>query len=392
MSARLPIFAFAPDEWTGRRLNRQHILSRLASRGWPVVYSIGALSVWDRRRARWAEAGWLGGFEEIEGVCVDRPGRLPPRWQRHPGWDRLVLRSHARRLEREAGCPASGAICYVFHPEYLPYVRCMRPRFVVYHAYDAYDLMPDWSPRLSEGRNHLLEQADLRVVTFQGITNFYPESLRGTVRELPNGVDEIFFGSDAACPPELAQIPRPRIGYIGAVNPKVNFELLRVLAAERPDWHWVVIGKSDLESEAAAGPHIDSMHAWHAFRGLPNVHYLGVRPFREVPAYVAHMDVNTICYRTGADGWWSFGSPNKLHEQLASGKPVVASPLETIQPFADVVQLAATPAEWLAALDCAVAGGGPGTPEQRRAVAQRNTWDQRVDLLEGWLQEMLASR
>lgn len=390
MSARLPIFAFAPDEWPGRRLNRQHILSRLAARGWPVVYSTGALSVWDRGGSQWAEAGWLGRFEEMEGVRVDRPGRLPPRWQRHAGWDRLVIRSHARRLESEMGGSASGGICYVFHPDYWPYVECMRPRFVVYHAYDAYDVMPDWSPQLAGWRDRMLRRADLRVATFQGIARFYPEDLRGTVRELPNGVDEIFVDVEAPCPPDLAQIPRPRIGYVGAVNPKVNFELLIGIAAQRPDWHWVVLGKSDLETEAAAGPHVESMRAWHAFRALPNVHYLGARPFREVPAYVAHMDVNTVCYRTGADGWWSFGSPNKLHEQLASGKPVVASPIETIRPFADVVQLADTPAEWLEALDCAVAGRGMGTPEQRRAIARQNTWDRRVDLLEGWLFEMLG--
>jgi hypothetical protein len=117
MSARPPIIAFAPDEWSGRRLNRQHILSRLAARGWPVAYSTGALSVWDRRGSKWAAAGWLGGFEKAEGVLVDRPGRLPPRWQRRPRWDRFVLRNHARRLEKQIGGPASGAICYVFHPE-----------------------------------------------------------------------------------------------------------------------------------------------------------------------------------------------------------------------------------------------------------------------------------
>ncbi len=390
MSARPPIIALAPNEWSGRRLNRQHILSRLAARGWPVVYSTGALSVWDRGGSRWAEAGWLGSFEQIEGVQVDRPGRLPPRWQRHPGWDRFVVRNHARRLVRSAGPSAPGAICYVFHPEYWPYIEYIRPRYVVYHAFDAYDVMPDWSPQLGDWRNQMLRRADLKVVTFEGITRFYPEELRETTRELPNGVDEKFLAGEAACPPDLTRIPRPRIGCIGAVNPKVDFGLLIEVAASRPDWHWVVMGKSDLETEAAAGPHIDSMRAWKAFRALPNVHYLGVRPFAEIPAYASHMDVNTICYRTGADGWWSFGSPNKLHEQLAAGRPVIASPLETIRPFANVVALAETPAEWLGAIDRALVSGGVGTPDERRAIARQNTWDQRVDVLEGWLSEMLG--
>lgn len=392
MSARPPIIALAPNDWTGKRMNRQHILSRLAARGWSIVYSTGALSVWDRGSSRWAEAGWLNRFDWIEGVLVDRPGRLLPRWQRRPGWDRFVVRRHARRLLERVKPSAAGAVCYLFHPEYWPYVEFIRPRHLVYHAFDAYDVMPHWSPQLAEWRNQALRHADLRVVTFQGITRFYPEELRESVCELQNGVDEIFLSGEPACPPDLARIPRPRIGYIGAINPKVDFKLLIEVAASRPEWHWVVIGKSDLETEAAAGSHIDSMRAWHAFRALANVHYLGVRPFAEVPAYVSHMDVNTICYRTGAGGWWSFCSPNKLHEQLASGRPVIASPIETIRPFAHVVALAETPAQWIEAIECALASGGVGTPERRRAVARQNTWEHRIDVLEGWLDEMLRGR
>ena len=154
----------------------------------------------------------------------------------------------------------------------------------------------------------------------------------------------------------------------------------------RPDWHWVLLGESYLQTEPDAG----WMNAWNAFRALPNVHYLGSRRLDEVASYAANMDVNTICYRTGGAGWWSFGSPNKLHESLALGKPLVATPLETIRPFAHAVHLADTAEEWIAAIRHAVDAGGIGTSDQRRAVAWQNTWDRRVDLLEGWLFEMIG--
>ncbi len=386
------ILAFAPDDWCGRRLNRQHILTRLAARGWPVLYSNGALSVWDRTSPRWRQAGWFDRFEEIEGVFVGHPGRSVPRWQRHPAWDRLAIRRHAKLLRSELGNLADNVICYVFHPDYWPYVEHIQPRYLVYHAYDAFDLMPDWTPQLQEYRDLLLNRADLRVVTFSGISRFYPASLRTTIRELPNGVDgDHFMREIVACPPDLEEIPHPRIGYVGTINPKVDFETLHAVASRRPDWHLVVLGKSDLETESDAGSHLGSLQAWRGLRVLPNVHYLGVRRFPEVPAYVAHMDANTICYRTTGDGWWSFGSPNKLHELLAVGKPVVASPLEAIRPFAHVVDLAGTPDEWIAAIERALDCGGVGTPEERRAVAMRNTWDQRVDVLEGWLLEMCGA-
>ncbi|HOK47950.1 MAG TPA: hypothetical protein PLK67_18535, partial [Bryobacteraceae bacterium] len=74
------------------------------------------------------------------------------------------------------------------------------------------------------------------------------------------------------------------------------------------------------------------------------------------------------------------------------GRPVVATPTETIRPFAHVVALAETPAQWIEAIECALVSGGVGTPEQRRAVARQNTWERKVDVLEGWLEEMLRGR
>ncbi len=384
---RLPVIALAPNAWAGRRVNRQHILSRLAARGWPVIYSTGALSVWDRESRPWAEAGWFGGFDEVEGVLVDRPGRMFPRWQRCGPWDALAIRRHARRLLTRAGNPGLDAICYVFHPVFWPYVECLGARYVVFHAYDAYDVMPEWTPQLKAWQDRLLARADLRVATFRGIARFYPEPLRESIRELPNGVDaERFLRGPAACPRDLAAIPRPRLGYCGTITAKLDVELLLRIARARPDWHWVLLGEACLQTE----PDAAWMSAWDAFRALPNVHYLGAKPFDEVAAYAFNMDVNTICYRTGDAGWWAFGSPNKLHESLALGKPLVATPLETIRPFAHVVHLARTAEEWIAAIRHALEAGGTGTPQQRRAVARQNTWERRVDILERWLFEMCA--
>jgi glycosyltransferase involved in cell wall biosynthesis len=186
----------------------------------------------------------------------------------------------------------------------------------------------------------------------------------------------------------LAGIPRPRIGYCGTISAKIDFELLLKVAMARPNWHWVLLGE---ESYLQSAPDAGWMKAWNAFRALPNAHYLGSRSFDEIAAYASHMDVNTICYRTEGAGWWSFGSPNKLHESLASGKPLVATPLETVRPFEHVVRLAVTAEDWIEAIRHALEGGGTGTPAERRAVAWQNTWERRVDVLEDWLFEMTGA-
>jgi glycosyltransferase involved in cell wall biosynthesis len=212
----------------------------------------------------------------------------------------------------------------------------------------------------------------------------FPEDVRASARELPNAadVDSFIAAAGCECPADLAAIPRPRIGYAGAINIKIDLELVLEIARNRPGYHWAFLGACPLNEDGR-----DPL--WEACLRTPNIHYLGPKRHTEVSAYLHHMDVNVMCYRTAGGGWWIRGYPLKLHEQLAVGKPVVSAPLETVRPFANVVALAETPAEWTAAIECALVSGGVGTPEQRRAIARQNTWDQRVDVLEGWLLEML---
>jgi hypothetical protein len=79
------------------------------------------------------------------------------------------------------------------------------------------------------------------------------------------------------------------------------------------------------------------------------------------------------------------------YELLAVGKPIVSSALETILPFSRVVEIVRTPEQWMEALEHALNSGGRGTAAERRAVALKNAWDQRVDLLEAGLRKMIRS-
>jgi hypothetical protein len=46
---KLPIVAFAPHPWKESEwMNRQQLLSRMGKRGWPVIYSQGAMDIWQR--------------------------------------------------------------------------------------------------------------------------------------------------------------------------------------------------------------------------------------------------------------------------------------------------------------------------------------------------------
>ena len=96
-------------------------------------------------------------------------------------------------------------------------------------------------------------------------------------------------------------------------------------------------------------------------------------------------------YRTDGDGWWRDIYPLKLHECLATGRPLLSADVPAVREFADVVGICRTDSEWISAVDAAVAGCDTGSALARIAVARANTWDSRVDRIEASLHDIAVA-
>jgi glycosyltransferase involved in cell wall biosynthesis len=150
----------------------------------------------------------------------------------------------------------------------------------------------------------------------------------------------------------------------------------------RPDWQFVFVGNKVQYVEPR------SEQEYLACRRLQNVHFLGYKRHVEVPQYVLGMDVNIMCYRMSDETWIKANSPLKLHEYFAAGRPIVAADLPSVQPFLDILSVARDVDGWQVAIEEALATGGRGTPERRKAIAAENSWDARAQLLEHWLMNL----
>ncbi|MBF0341211.1 MAG: glycosyltransferase, partial [Magnetococcales bacterium] len=347
-----------------------------------------------RQSPAWQKAPWLGRIDAREsGVRIDRPGRWPFLWDKWPLWNRQVMARHAHRL-LHALPRDRPRIVMLFHPLFEPYLAWLQPDRVVYHVYDVYRLMDDWSPAKAAMEARLVARADLISAASPGMALHLPAPGPARARLLPNGADARRFASadQAPCPPDLQAIPGPRIGYVGNINPKVDLEMIRSVAERHPEWHWVFMGPVYMDGLRERDRLAKA--AWEGLRRLPNIHHLGLKSREELPAYVVHMAVNVICYRIARveegtpEDWVVHGYPTKLHEYLASGRPVVAAPQTALLEFADVIRIATDPDAWEEALGEAIAGHGAGTPASRRARALENTWESRTDQLENWLLEL----
>ena len=179
---------------------------------------------------------------------------------------------------------------------------------------------------------------------------------------LGNGVETAHFESPRATPPDLAALPRPRIGYVGLLSHFLDFELLETLRRNRRGGTLVLMGPGSPATAAAVAE----------FGRREGVAVLGPRPYADVPAYLQGLDVGTIPFRA-SDPYVQGINPNKVYQYLAAGLPVLTTPLLDLPESPPDLLFASSSAELQRALD--VAFDAVPDPERRRALARAHDWD-----------------
>jgi len=99
---RRPIVGFTQNVWSEQWTSRGRILSGLADRKWPTLYSSGARTIWDLRNGALGTSAWRHTIRNDGNLRVDIPGRLLLRWPTVPLFDRIALATHGRHLRRGA--------------------------------------------------------------------------------------------------------------------------------------------------------------------------------------------------------------------------------------------------------------------------------------------------
>jgi hypothetical protein len=184
---------------------------------------------------------------------------------------------------------------------------------------------------------------------------------------LDHGVDAGWFGDPGAVPAELAALPRPRIGFVGTLRDHtVDLTLLRRVAEEVPGASLVLVGPVFMDLQG-----LDEM---------PGVHAVGARPHAEVPAWCAGLDVALMPWLD--NDWIRACNPIKMKEYLALGLRTVSTDFPEARRYVDVMDLAASPDEFVALVRAAAADPRPDEAARRRAAVSGDTWDARVAELE----------
>lgn len=256
---------------------------------------------------------------------------------------------------------AKETVLWYYTPAALAFTDQIEADLVVYDCMDELSAFRGASPDLRTQERRLLARAD--IVFTGGQTLFEAKrKLHANAHAFPSSIDAAHFHKarlQRTEPDDQAAIARPRLGFFGVIDERMDLDLVAAVASKRPDWNFIMLGPV-VKIEPASLPR------------LANIHWLGPKDYQELPDYIGGWDIGFMPFALNEST--RFISPTKTPEFLAAGCPVVSTRItDVVRPYGErrLVEIAddadgvisaaeramkAPRAEWLRRVDKHLAG------------------------------------
>jgi len=276
--------------------------------------------------------------------------------------NRHLLRFQVRRAMRKLGFRRP--VNWVFNPPAAVVAGTLGEEQLIYQCVDEYTAFTGVSGEvMAEFENKLLRMADLAIVTSERLLQSRSRVNPRTVL-VRHGVDFQNFSRAldprTVVPGDIAQLPRPVIGFFGLVADWVDVDLMAEVAKHFAHGSLVILGKVTTDVSV--------------LESLPNVHLLGRKPYEELPAYCKGFDVALMPFRVNE--LTLNANPLKVREYLAAGLPVVSTPIPEVEVLGQC-RIADGPEETIREVEAALAD--PGPTRARSEAIRGESWEARLD-------------
>lgn len=375
------ILCFSTEDWdTPLPTNKHQLMVRLAKSGNLVLYveTLGIRKLTFQRTdltriVRRLKRAFAPPAEQIKNLVVISPAVFPARGEGLTlTLNKILFLPRLKKTLKR--WQINKPIIWVFNPYAVHLVDSIPHRLLIYHCVDDLSRVPGAnSQSLVEAERKLLHKAHLVFATSPSLYEKCRVFNQNTYFQ-PNVGDYVHFSKTALSTTPVAEavikLRHPIVMFAGNLAAaKVNFELITEIASRLIDYSVVLIGPlwKDVPEQRLS-----------RLKKLPNLYMLPAVPYSELPSYLKVADVLIIPYLINEYTRSVF--PIKFFEFLATGKPVVATPLPSLKQFANIVPMPETYQGFVHAITEAVKSGD-ANKDKRLELAKKNTWEHRLEEL-----------
>ncbi len=245
---------------------------------------------------------------------------------------------------------------WYYTPMALKLTCNLEPEMVIYDCMDELSAFKFAPAELKLLEAELFKQADL---AFTGGYSLYEakKHCHHNIYPFPSSIDkDHFLRARKKLPiPADQEMAGLRIGFYGVIDERFDIRLISEVAARRPAWQFILVGPV-VKIDPATLPRNN------------NIHYLGNKSYKELPAYISGWDIAMIPFEKNDST--RFISPTKTPEYLAAGKPVISSSItDVVSPYGKLglVHIADSADEFI----CCVERELTAVPAQKKAWAKK---------------------
>jgi glycosyltransferase involved in cell wall biosynthesis len=254
-------------------------------------------------------------------------------------------------------------------------------RGIVYDSMDELSQFTGAPKALVANEARLMEHAD---IVFTGGHQLYLKKAQqhDNVHFFGCGVEFSHFNkamdADTQIPPDIDFMPRPILGWFGVVDERVDYAMVGEMARMRPDWSFAMVGPV-VKVDPNLLPH------------SPNLFWLGGRDYSVLPNYCKAFDINMMCFAINAAT--QYINPTKALEYLATGKPVISTPVtDVVKQYTDTVSIVKTAEEFVAEAQRLLQNPPTERIERGLAKAKEASWEVTVETMQNLIKEAINKK